>query len=453
MKGIIMKIYIPLIALTVYGCPTIDTTTPPSPVITATPTPVATALPTAIPTATPAPVVVEKPFAGWQTYITDERRQTQQLPNQMYELLPNATKREWAFSFCPWWGNANVPSEAKNILLFANFTGFQDKDVYPDWAQERHNKTISCLETVFQARAKSKNIVLQTTQGDSTNADFSITIRKKVQEKQDAITAKYGVKPATITFGADEQAVVGMAYSLGQATPVDIVVSNPLAKQHYDGDRTAKELIEAKMHDLGMVQVKGAELKILVLTRRPGADNVDFQSNDTEQAKFDREFLSKNPIHTKTIVVDMRLYNGAWDMGSVSKRCDYLAFGGWGTAENSFGSTAAIGKILYKVNASADVKKRLILEAVAHDAIFQGYAEVQRNKEFHALLKAGGGPSPYEHWNNLPQAVADKSYIVLNNYVNKRMQEHFAGTDCMKGKTIKLTPQRPALFEAISELK
>lgn len=442
--------YIPFCAL-LTACPLTSIQTPPAPTPTVTATAVSTPVVTA--TAVSTPAVTEKPFAGWQTYITDERRQTQQLPNQMYSLIPNSTKKEWAYVFCPWWGQANVPSEPKNILLFANYTGFQDKDIYPAWAQERHQKTLGCLEAVFKTRARMQNIILQTTQGDSTNADFSLKIRALVQEKQNALTAKYGVKPATITYGADEQAVVGMAYSLGQATPVDIIISNPLAKQHYDGDRTAKELVEAKLHELGMVQVKGAELKILVMTRRPGADNVDYQSDDTEQYKFDEDFLRQNPVHTNTVIVDMRLYNGAWDIRSAPKRCDYLAFGSWGTAENSFGSTAAIGKILYKVNASAEVKKQLLLEAVAHDAIFQGYAEVQRNPAFHALLKAGGGISPYDHWSNYPWDVANKSYEVLNKYVNKRMQEHFSGTDCMKGKTIKLTPQRPALFEAISEIK
>ncbi len=365
------------------------------------------------------------------------------MPKQMYALLPDDVKSQWGYVFCGY----GVPP-TKNILLFDNYTGFQDANVYPDWAQERHNNTITCIENVLK-NYSDRSITLQVTQGDSTNRNFALEIRKKLQARQDAITDKYRVKRAPITFGADEQATQGMAFSLG-SVEADVIISNPDAKQHYDGDVPAKDLVAAKLGQIGLVQKAGAPLRILVLTRRPGGDIVDWQADDTAQQAFDRDFLLKNTVDANTAIVDARLYNGAWDSKSAPKRCDYLAYGAWGTFGNSFGQTASIAKILYKLNVNADTKRRLLLEAVGHDVFFQGYDDAQR-RGFRDIVERAG--YTYMHYDEYSWSDAKKIYVLLNDYVNKRMTDHFKATGCFDGKKILLTPQRPALFEAISEIK
>jgi hypothetical protein len=405
----------------------------------ATASPVENATPT--PTAPPEKLDADAPKApGWVTFITDNRRQTEQMPKQMYALLPEKIKGKWGYVFC---GNDIPPT--KNILLFDNYTGFQDTAVYPDWAQERHNNTIACIEGILK-KYPERIITLQVTQGDSTNRAFALEIRKKLQERQDAITDKYRINRANITFGADEQAIQAMAYSLGPVE-VDIIVSNPDAGQHYDGDRPAKELIAAKLGQIGLVQKAGAPFRVLVFTRRPGGGIVDWQADDKAQQIFDQTFIEQNPITKDTAIVDARLYNGAWDSTSAPKRCDYLAYGGWGTFGNSFGQTASIAKILYKLKAD---RKQFILEAVAHDVFFQGYNDAQRRGFRDIVEKAG---YTYMHYDEYSWENAKKIYVLLNDYVNKRMTDYFKGTGCFDGKKILLTPQRPALFEAISELK
>ena len=159
--------------------------------------------------------------------------------------------------------------------------------------------------------------------------------------------------------------------------------------------------------------------------------------------------MAKNTVTETTAVIDSRLYNGAWDSRVLPKSCDYLAFGAWGTFGNSFGSTAAIAKIM--LGAPKETRKQLLLEAIAHDAFFQGYEEVQRNAAIHAQFKNAG--MTYMHYGDYNKTDLVKAYDILNKYANKRMSEHFSGTTCFDGKKITLTPQRAKLFEAVSNLR
>jgi len=435
--------YLPLLAIAgcvQQDCPPCANTPTPTEAPTATPTEIPTTVPTVVVTTVPT----EEPFAGWETFVVEHRRQTDQLPRQMYALLPNEIKRKWSFYSC--WTKA-PPTE--NAVLFAAYGGFAES-AYSDPAQlaeinRRHQETRDCMEAAYKSNPNQK-ITTHFVIGDSPTPGFvQKLIANNLQPKQDAVSKKYNQPVAPIGFGYDELAVTAMAYSLGNQD-VDVIISNPDSPMHYEGSAPAKELIKAKMQEIGLTQKAGAPFKILLLTRRPGGNNADFQSNDELQRKFDAAFMAANTITNTTAIIDSRLYNGAWDSRILPKSCDYLAFGAWGTFGNSFGSTAAIAKIL--LNANKETRKQLLLEAIAHDQFFQGYEEVQRNSVIHNLFKAQG--MTYMHYGDYNKTDLVKAYSILNSYANKRMNEHMP--ECFAGKKVTLTPQRAKLFEAVSEV-
>jgi hypothetical protein len=417
--------------------------TEPEPTATAVSSPTNTA--TAVTTPTQTATAVETPFAGWETFVVESRRQTAQLPKQMYAILPNDVKRKWSFYSC--WTKA---PPTKNAVLFAAYGGFAES-AYSDPKQKdeiarRHQETRDCMESAFKANPNQK-IKISFVIGDSPTPGFvQKLIANDLQPKQDAVTKKYGQQSVPIGFGYDELAVTSMAYALGNVN-AEVIISNPEARMHYEGSEQAQMLIGLKLAEIGVTNKPGSELKILVLTRRPGADNIDFQSNDTAQRDFDAKFLAQHAVNATTAIVDARLYNGAWDSRAIPKTCDYLAFGGWGTFGNSFGSTVAIAKILYATKAPS---KQYLLEAVAHDVFFQGYEEAQR-AGLKTRIEALG--IQYQHYHEYTNAEMARITPVVNTWVNQRMREHFDGTDCMIGKQIDLQPQRNMLFEGLSNLR
>lgn len=432
--------FIPFLALFT-ACPLTSKPCEPAP----TPTPIVIASVT--PTATPTPVATD--FPGWVTFVVEHRRQTDQLPRQMYALLPNEIKRSWSYYSC--WTN---PPPTENAVLFAAYSGYDawqySDPVLSKVIDGKYAETRSCIEKAYLAAPKQK-IVTHMVIADSPTPGFvQGLIKDRIQPEQDKVSDKYKQPRAAVGFGYDELAVTSMAFSLGNRD-VDIIISNPEAKAFWEGSNLIKDLIVQKSVEIGLTQKAGSPFRILVLTRRPGGDNSDFQPNDEAQRKFDAEFMSKNPVTETTAIVDARLYNGAWDARALPKSCEYLAAGAWGTFGNSFGSTAGIAKILLGVD--KDTRKKLLLEAIGHDVFFQGYEEFQRNSLVHGMFKSE--KITYDHNDKYPGSEADlkKAYIIVNKFVNQRMQEHFADTDCFKGKSITLTPQRNTLFEAVGEVR
>lgn len=409
-----------------------------------TPTPVATESPTPV-VETPKPTATPIVSNYYETFVVEHRRQTDQLPIQMYKLLPAQIRKEWSFYSC--WTKA---PPTKNAVLFAAYGGFSEES-YADPKQlpvieARHQETRDCMEAAYKANTSQK-ITTHFVIADSPTPGFvQKLIATNLQPKQDAVSKKYGQPTAPIGFGYDELAVTAMAYSLGNVD-ADIIVSNPDAKMFWEGSDLAKNLIPAKLAEIGLKQKAGSLLRILVLTRRPGGDNLDFTTNDTAQQKFDAEFMKRNVVTSNTAIIDARLYNGAWDVRSLPKRCDYLAYGAWGTFGNSFGSTAAVAKILFATGAFPATRTKLLLEAVAHDAFFQGYEEVQRNSAIWKSFTDAG--ISYDHYADYSESDLKKAYSILNAYANKRMSEFFP-KECFAGKKVALTPQRPKLFEATS---
>ncbi len=122
-----------------------------------------------------------------------------------------------------------------------------------------------------------------------------------------------------------------------------------------------------------------------ILTRRQGGSTDCYQKDDKEQAKLDERFLAKYKNYSseqraKLVIIDGRLFNGAWNAQSVLPYDDLLAFGSWGTFGNCFGSTLAAAKIIFYAKNPA-AQKQLYLEAIAHDVFANGYQEVQRPEE------------------------------------------------------------------------
>jgi hypothetical protein len=151
---------------------------------------------------------------------------------------------------------------------------------------------------------------------------------------------------------------------------------------------------------------------------------------------------------SKLVVIDGRLFNGAWNTDSVPYD-DLLSFGSWGTLGNCVGSTLAAAKILYHAR-NPVAQRQLYLEAVAHDAFANGYKEAQRQEEpksFARKLKEQTGIT-FNHYEGYgdPGIVA-RVFEALNQHVNERMQQHFGGQPYIRDRMFRLTPQFWRTFE------
>jgi hypothetical protein len=197
------------------------------------------------------------------------------------------------------------------------------------------------------------------------------------------------------------------------------------------------------------------DFEVAILTRRQNGSINDYQKDDTEQAELDAQFLSEYNNYSpeqrrKLVIIDGRLFNGAWNAQSVLPDDDLLAFGSWGTFGNCVGSTLAVAKTLFYAK-NPIAQRQLYLEAVAHDVFANGYKEAQRKEEprsFFNQLKNQTGIT-FNHYDGYGEpSIVKKVFDVLNQRVNRRMQEYFAGTSVIQNRVFRLTPQFWRTFES-----
>ena len=402
-------------------------------------------------------------------YVLSPRRQTDSLVRQLIKFLP--TNNNTAFIIAERLIQfpeeyLKVISNFKKAVLVQSFVGLGDPSEedpdpipYPDEAKQRHDKELYCIEQSIRL-LQSMSLEITTVlcaMGDSQK-ESSKNVRETMQKRLYDLLDQYNLSALKqpVTWGADELIAMGMAQTLPQ-TKVRIKISNPEATMWYDGLRPARELVTEKLQAVGLVEAENDwDFEVLVLTRRKDGSIDDYQANDSYQEDLDQAYIKTYQNYSseqrqKLVVIDGRLFNGAWDKDSVLPYSDLLAFGSWGTFGNCVGSTLSVAKILFHTKNKA-AQKQLYLEAVAHDVFANGYAEAQRSG-FKDKLKDDAGIN-FNHdgyWeDNEKIAISNvkKVFKVLNQHVNQRMQEHFAGNPDIKNRIFRLTPQFWRTFES-----
>ena len=394
----------------------------------------------------------------YPAYILGPRRQVDSLVRQLNALL---SVKDTAFIIAE--RLVQYPedylatlSKFDKAVLIQSFVGVGNST--SDNLVPRHEKELWRIEQSIRLLQASHLSIsaLVCAMGDSPSS-VAIKVRNKIQERLDQLLEKYHLstlkKP--ITWGADELVAMAMAQTLPQ-TKVRIQVANNDTKLHYDANRQPWEVIREKLPAIGLIETENDwDFEVAILTRRQGGSTDCYQKDDKEQAKLDERFLAKYKNYSseqraKLVIIDGRLFNGAWNAQSVLPYDDLLAFGSWGTFGNCFGSTLAAAKIIFYAKNPA-AQKQLYLEAIAHDVFANGYQEVQRPEEpksFCNQLKNQTGIT-FNHYDGYDNpATVKKVFEVLNRHVNVRMQEHFAGLSSVNNRVFRITPQFWRTFES-----
>lgn len=393
-------------------------------------------------------------------FVLGPRRQVDQMVRQLYLLLPTNIRKETAFLISDRFVQnpaAYVPylrSRAR-VVIITSFVGIgpatnRNSDAYK-YATWRHGEELWGLEkTIEAAKALGKpvsSIVLG--MGDSTT-DFGPAVRSEVQGRVNQLLDKHGVTAVAtpVSWGADELVAVAFARELPERG-VKVWFSNPNARHTWDGKRTTIEIVNEKIRQTRLrVEDKRPDMWSVVLSRRPGQSD-RYVEDDAYQLSLDESLLRDfRPMPSSeannTSIIDGRAFNGAWNAQATLQRCDLLAYGGWGTFGNNVGKTLAQAKIL-RASGNAAARKQLLLEAIAHDVFSIGYAESQF-AHLGALTAAKGVPFNH-YWGYNTAAQTATVMEELNGLVNRRMQEHFRGTGCMDGRTVRSTAQLWRTFE------
>ncbi len=393
-------------------------------------------------------------------FVLSPRRQTDSLVKQLVKLLP---VKDTAFIIAErlvQYPEDYLPtiSHFDKAVLIQSFVGIGGASYYPDWAKERHNKELWRLEQsirLLQSMNRKISAVV-CAMGDSPS-QAAEDVRKKVQERLHSLLDQYNLSAIKqpITWGADELVAMAMAQTL-PLTKVRIKIANDDTQLHYDARRRPREVVAGKLPAVGLEESEtNWDFEVAILTRRQDGRINDYQKDDRKQAQLDDQFLAQyrnysSEQRSKLVIVDGRLFNGAWNAESVLPYCDLLAFGSWGTFGNCVGSTLAVAKIIFHAD-NPVAQKQLYLESVAHDVFANGYKEAQRKEEpesFHNKLERETNITFYHYDGYSDPATTRRVFALLNQHVNQRMQQHFAGTSCVQERVFRLTPQLWRTFES-----
>jgi len=393
-------------------------------------------------------------------FVMAPRRQTDSMVRQAYFLLPKEIRRDTAFVVAdrliqypdP---KAYLPyiEKKKKVVLIGSFQGIEDVANYDQynekgWMGELHALQLLQLEySIDLVRSLKKEIVdIVYAIGDSWGG-YASTIRKDIQNKFNEILRKkrleqfsFGSKDdEIIAWGADETMLQAFARQRPEIK-VKINISNPEAQQYYDFKETAQTIKNNNIKKLGLKEVKGNDFDIQVFIFTWNPDSIyDFGKEYSleeilkqrqQQEKWDKpmiEQIKKLSVdqQKKTVIIDARLPNGAWDTLSIPPSDKFLAFGSWGTFGNSFGQTIAMAKLLHSANHQnkSAIQRQLLLEAITHDVFFTGYKEAQhpdsplqkelKNQNLKYIRSDPYYDSPEE---------TEKVFQVINKVINDRIK-------------------------------
>lgn len=371
-------------------------------------------------------------------FVFAPRRQTDSLVRQGYLLLPQEIRFDTAFILADriaQYPDRYLPylQNRQKVVIIGNFIGtnrIRDQEEYNsseyDWLRDYHSLALEQLRNALAVCVSLGKEVVDVVyaMGDSSTT-FGDYQRRQLQAQFDDILVQAGKSNLRreIAWGADEAVMKAFARQLGNLK-VKVVMANPQAQHYYDANKTTQEIVRATLEELGLTQVEDDtfDFQVHIFNRRDGG-SVNSWSADPLQKQFDRSFadqiatIPKNQ-HTRTVIIDGRIFNGAWDALSIPPSDQFLAYGSWGTFSNVCGQTLALAKLLYFAK-QPKIQRQLLLEAVAHDIFANGYEEAQRG-QLKALIEQAG--IEFKHYQGYEiEAVTKQVFAIVNDYVNQRM--------------------------------
>ncbi|MFW5741233.1 MAG: DUF4127 family protein, partial [Myxococcota bacterium] len=408
--------------------------------------------------------VTERSETIYPPFVLAPRRQTDSLVRALYLTLPASLRAEHGFVIADRLmqnpeAYARYVRSRLHTTITGSFVGIGSSTTVPDWAAARHADEMWKLRTsimLVHALGRDVDDVVYA-MGDSSTS-FGLSVRQQLEARMHRIIEAAGLATSDkpLGWGADETTAIALSRHL-PAWDIRAHVENADAQHHYDGMRTTAEILAEKLPllrltDVGAAGTAPVEFEVAILTRRPGGAANDYQGGDAAQAALDDAFLApfealSESERRRLVIIDARIFNGAWDSRSALPHCDYLAYGSWGTFGNVLGSTLAAARIVHAYGSDA-VRRQLYLEAVAHDVFANGYAEAQRG-DLRDQVNAQLGAGTFSHWAGYTdQATTAAVFGILNDLVTPKMQSHFAGTGCVDNRTFRFTPQLWRTFES-----
>jgi hypothetical protein len=295
---------------------------------------------------------------------------------------------------------------------------------------------------------KAENIRVLYAKGDSPSGSRGSALKILEQQSLSATLEEaekqLGKTPESapavrVTWGADELMLLAFASAL-PTQKVIVKASEPTAPMHYEDNTSITSVVNEKLLDAGLVgvtEISPADFKLAIHSKRVSSasnadDTFDPFPNDPNVAYVDKRY-----------VIGKHLANGAYNYSwAPLKRCNSLAYAAWGTAANSVGSALATAKILTN-NRNEIAKQELLLEAIAHDAIFIGWA----SRDW--FLQRGYKYSSETYYN--PTQI-ENDFKVGSSYIQQEIAKLYQGTDCITGKNVVLKPQLNRFFEGIVDV-
>jgi hypothetical protein len=373
-------------------------------------------------------------------YILSPRRQTDGLVRQLFELLPLDIKEQVAFVIPDRMVQspetyANYVANRKQVYLLGNIPGTSSvAQCILD-----NKKTLGLTYKFMRAAGFDTSAIhVIYTKGDSPSDIGGTNIRARQAESlrnalsrvenklcEDKISCREPPE-VKVSWGADELVLLAFAATL-PTKRVAVTISNAEAPMRWEADTPIASIVSEKLRDAGLEETTGnlpADFKLVIHSGQQDSRWDPFP-NDPNVAYVDRRYSA----------------NGGYDYKwAPLKRCDNLAYGAWGTAANAVGSAIATAKILLHKR-DEDSRKRLFLEAVAHDAIFIGAA----SRDTLSRLIPGYEYSSARYYS---RGFMDYGLKLASGYVQKTMEEIYRGSSCMTGKQVTLKTLLPRFFEA-----
>lgn len=393
-------------------------------------------------------------------FVMAPRRQTDMMVRQAYHLLPETIRRQTAFVLADrlvQYPEAYLPylQQKQQVVLVGSFVGIDNARsaaAFPQWLVQLHQLELLqvevCIDLIHSLGKPIVDIVYAV--GDSPS-EFASTFREQMEVKLHRILDSKGLKQLQrpLAWGADEVMLKAFARRLPPLR-LKVRMASPNARHHYDGQATTTAVLQLAMTEVGLTatQNDSFDIQALIFGRHPQALAFAYQPNDGQQQALDQQFaqqLRQVPVdlRSKTLIIDARIPNGAWDAQCIPPSDDFLAFGSWGTFTNSCAQTLTIAKLLHYAQRPT-IQRQLLLESIVHDVFAIGYAEARhRNSPLRSRLQAEG--LRYDDTCYATAKEVEHVYEVINAFVNERIA---TVAPQLGSVTFKVSPQLWRTFES-----
>lgn len=410
-------------------------------------------------------------------FVMATRRQTDMMARQAYLLLPESIRKETAFLISD--RLIQSPEEyipyieqKKQVVLIGSFMGlkqeitsledYQNSNSDNQLLRAFHNMELRQLEySIDLVKSLNKSIIdIVFAIGDSPSK-YADEFRSEIMEKRlHQLLESRGLAhlKRPLTWGADDTTLRAFARQLPNLN-LKVITANPQAEHHYDGYKTTEEIVNSITQELGITTVNDHnwDAQVFIFDRHPQASyrfGADF--NDTNQKALDQKIanqLKALPTNQqrKTIIIDGRNPNGAFNQVCLPPADQFLAFGSWGTFGNVCAQTLAMAKILHFTDQpnKLTIQRQLLLEAVAHDVFIIGYEAAQSSHSpLRKRLAEKGGRYLHKECENQryrDDKEVQKTYQEINSFVNEQMSKLMPG---ISPTQLVIVPQLWRTFES-----